>query len=145
MSNTGKFLSVLLFLMLAVSAILSALPAAALPPRPTPIPTPQPVPRGGLITLTAVTEHPISPDLWTRVQWQDRQGDWHEVDGWRGAFGHDLTVTWWVAPEDLDTGPFRWLVYAAADSDEIIAISAPFDLPPAPGQTTAVTVTLPTE
>ena len=145
MRITPKILFIFLFLAATAVSLRLISPAAALPPRPSPPPTPAPPPpAGGLITLAAVAQSPLIPgELWTRVQWQDPQGNWREVDGWRGAFDNNLTVTWWVAPEDLNTGPFRWLVYANQSGGKAIAISEPFDLPPAPGQTTAVTVTLP--
>ncbi len=135
-----KQIPIVLFFLVLLSILLATLPAAALPPRPTPAP-----PVGGLIVLTAVTQTPVSPQLWTQVQWQDPQeGSWYEVDGWRGTFDPNLTVTWWVAPSDLNTGPFRWLVYPTENSNGAIGISDPFYLPAAK-QTTAVTIALPNE
>jgi hypothetical protein len=63
---------------------------------------------GGYIELRV---QPGLGELWTVVQWQDGVGWWHDVEGWRAQVGPDQAVTWWVAPRDLDTGPFRWLVY----------------------------------
>ena len=142
---TTKRIFFTLLLLSVVSTVMIVGPVSALPPRPTPVPpegTAVPLP-GGFIVLEATLATAVATPLWTRVQWQDTDGDWHEVDGWRGAFDHDMTVTWWVAPIDLGTGPFRWLVYAAEDSDEIITVSEPFFLPPVAHQTTTVTMSIP--
>ena len=131
---------------LLISFSFLTLPVAGdLPPRPTPIPpkvekesTP---PQGGFIRLTAVSDT-ATTSLWTTVQWQDAQKNWHDVEGWRGSFDQESKVTWWVAPGDLGKGPFRWLVLEIEDSPTIIAISDPFSLPTMVQQTTAVSVTL---
>ena len=61
------------------------------------------------------------------VQWQDGPGEWHDVEGWRGEV-EERWVTWWVAPADFDTGPFRWVVYRGAGGN-VWGISESFDLP----------------
>lgn len=78
----------------------------SLPPRPTPtsINTSSP---GGLIELRVGSMH---RELWAVVEWQDTSGDWHRVDGWQGTLDDGRQV-WWVAPDDLGKGPFRWAVY----------------------------------
>lgn len=133
------FCLILLLLVLTI-----AWPVSALPPRPTPVPPPATAvsPTGGFIVLAAAAETAVSPAWWTRVQWQDPDGAWHEVDGWRGAFDHELHVTWWVAPKDLSSGPFRWLVYASEESEMVLAVSDPFYLPAA-HQTTTVHLSVP--
>jgi len=89
------------------------------------------------------TETAVSPTTWTQIQWQDYQGNWHNVDGWRGTVDQNRRVTWWVGEDNLETGPFRWLAYATEGSDEpIAAISEPFILPSV-RQTTEVTIILP--
>jgi hypothetical protein len=89
-------------------------------------------------------------DLWTVVQWQDAGGDWHAVEGWQGGLdgvsvddagtvtGHK---TWWVAEEDFDSGPFRWVIAQSKDGAPLAA-SAPFDLPSVNRATATVTVPL---
>jgi hypothetical protein len=53
-------------------------------------------------------------ELWTVVEWQDAFGDWHEVEGWRGALDEvargEGRKVWWVSLDDLGKGPFRWTV-----------------------------------
>lgn len=122
-------------------ALTAAVPAQDLPPRP-PTPTPERSPlRGAFITLRAWN---ASPDAWTVVQWQDALGDWHDVEGWRGRLDDKggAEKTWWVAPRDFETGPFRWLVYAEPDG-ELLGASDAFYLPERTGQVVTVDLVLP--
>ena len=82
---------------------------AALPPRPTPITPTVPAPvvsnsEGASIQLNVKAAN--SATLWTEVQWQDAQGSWHTVEGWRGqldSISNKVGLkTWWVAPSDFD-------------------------------------------
>jgi len=120
-----------------------------LPPRPQPCatrtPLPPSAPAGATLALHAT--FPEARDvqtvnwrtLWTAVQWQDAAGDWHTVTGWQGNFDYLLPQdnrffglkTWWVAPQDMRTGPFRWVVYEQRDG-EILATSESFYLPASP-------------
>lgn len=72
------------------------------------------------------------PELWTAVQWQDSDGRWHDVEGWRGKLDQVVNgvgkKVWWVAEKDLGTGPFRWVV-RRGEGGELLAASAPFHLP----------------
>lgn len=68
-------------------------------------------------------------DMWAVVQWQDINGDWHDVNGWRSQIHANPLIKWWVAPKDLSTGPFRWKVYQAQDRGKLIWASQPFYLP----------------
>lgn len=120
------FLSVFIGLLLGTT-IVAADKASDLPPRP-PTATPMP-PTGGLIILSVQATKSISNDLWTIVQWQDVEGNWHDVEGWQGTFNEVLQVIWWVAPNDLGKGPFRWVVYENQESDEIVTVSQSFHLP----------------
>lgn len=142
-----KRIPLILVLLTLLGTAVLVWPVSALPPRPVLTPPPPPAtavsPVGGFIVLQATAATAVTTPLWTHVQWQDPAGEWHEVDGWRGAFDNDLTVTWWVAPEDLNTGPFRWLVYASPQSDKVTAVSEPFSLPSVPNQTTIVTLSIP--
>lgn len=129
-----------------------AQPTAELPDRPNPEASPDAVPvslpTGGLIRLQlqlpseTLARVGSWQSLWTVVQWQDAEGSWHDVEGWQGTFDDFRAETtqgiargqklWWVAPADLGTGPFRWLVQQEPD-DEQLAVSAPFHLPDAGG------------
>jgi hypothetical protein len=128
-----------------------ALPA--LPPRPVPGPhsTSSRTPIGGYIELDvqlgqswAVGDVPWQA-LWTVVQWQDRAGEWHDVVGWQGSLdeanGAECKKVWWVAREDLDQGPFRWVVYRRWGGGSL-AQSESFDLPHKVGETICVGVML---
>jgi len=139
----------------------TALPrvAADLPPRP-PTPTPSsPATSGGPEVTASVALRAAFPDdwpwaevgwqdVWTRVEWQDPEGEWHAVAGWQGTLDavsmDDGTVighkTWWVDEADLGTGPFRWVVL---DQEEtVLGMSEPFSLPALRKGTTAVEVGL---
>jgi hypothetical protein len=136
-------------------------PTAELPDRPTPDATAEPVPAslstGSLIrlqlqlpseTLSRVDSWQM---LWTVVQWQDPEGSWHDVEGWQGTFDDFTDDTkqrvaegqklWWVAPGDLGTGPFRWLIKQSHDGEHL-AISAPFQLPDTDGTLLPVEVSI---
>ncbi len=118
-------------------SILSA--AGDLPPRP-PVPTaepPVPVVTGAFIRLETT---PAAAGLSTGLQWRDLFGRWHDVDGWRGETEPDGSKLWWVAPRDLGSGPFRWLVIDA--KGKTLGSSAPFDLPARTGETLPVVVKL---
>ncbi len=107
--------------------------------------------------------------LHTQVQWQDKAGIWHDVEGWRGELDklvdapEDLTAykpnklqqsgttekrttwqgykTWWMEKALLGRGPFRWLVYHETPG-AVLAISEPFTLPTQTAERTVVEVTL---
>lgn len=64
---------------------------------------------------------------WSVVQWQDAQGEWHDVE------------RWWVAPADFRKGPFRWVLYETRDGEQV-AISHSFDLPRSPYEIVVVAV-----
>lgn len=85
---------------------------------------------------------PLRPDLWTRIQWQDAFGDWHDVEGWQGSLNSDERGLWYVGPEHLGVGPFRWLVYERPDG-QLLAASLPFNLPAQNGEVLQVTMDLP--
>lgn len=122
------------------------------PPLPTPCETPR-IPEGNtsgsVIELRAAVDSGNWAQWWTRVQWQDAEGQWQDVEGWQGGLDSVLsdasnTVTvygvkrWWVEQQDAGTGPFRWLVYTEQNCQQRLAASEPFYLPP-PGQFIVVT------
>lgn len=117
----------------------TAMPIVTTTPDDTSSETEESPPDGALIELRI---DPPWPELWTMVQWQDPQGDWYNVDGWRGASNEEGRVLWWVAKEDLGTGPFRWLVYEEKDG-RLLVTSESFDLPAHRLQVVVVEVTVP--
>ena len=107
---------------------------AQLPPRPgdppgeTPPPAEQPAQpavKGGFIALTM---EGYTPDHWVTVQWHDGKDTWYTVSGWQGNFDHEGKVLWWVAPEDMGKGPFRWAVLSGVNGRQL-AVSDNFHLP----------------
>jgi len=102
-----------------------------------------------VIELRAAVDSGNWAQWWTRVQWQDAEGQWQDVEGWQGGLDSVLsdasnTVTvygvkrWWVEQQDAGTGPFRWLVYTEQNCQQRLAASESFYLPP-PGQFIVVT------
>ena len=75
----------------------------------------------------------------TAVQWEGANNAWHTVEGWQGSFNPDGMVTWWVAPDDLGKGPFRWQLLDG-EGGASLAVSEAFTLPASDGQVVAVTV-----
>ncbi len=63
-------------------------------------------PLGTHIELVA----PEHAGAWSVVQWQDVNGNWHDVEGWRGTLDSSGYICWWVAAKDFGTGPFRWVI-----------------------------------
>ncbi len=139
----GRFLPLSLITLLLIVAFLripsgltSVHAAPNLPPRPTLTPTSTPAP----------TSTPVSPapnlarillvagsayeGAWTVVQWQDKPGEWHDVEDWQGEVRNGW-IRWRVAPKDWNTGPFRWQVYDKADGT-LLASTASFTLPTGP-------------
>ena len=121
-------------------ALLAWLPpsALALPPRPSAEPPPTRLPRSpkGAIELTV---EGASAGLWTVVQWRDRLGGWHDVEGWQGTLDADGKKRWWVDRADLGKGPFRWAMTKGGDP---VATSESFYLPDSPGEIVRVAVSL---
>ena len=124
-------------------------PGADLPPRPdVPPPAPPAVfetagqdkpgpPPGAHIELSGL---PRIGAYWTMVQWQDRQGNWHNVDGWQGTPDNG-GKKWWVAAKDFGTGPFRWVVFGGQNGPEM-GHSDNFLLPPFARQTVQVSINI---
>ncbi len=100
------------------------------PPRPTLTPTPQSS-TGSYIELRVPTDN---INLWTVVQWQDGEGNWHDVESWRGILDeiheHKGDKIWWVLPGEYGDGPCRWQVYDRAGG-KLLATSHAFYLPTA--------------
>jgi hypothetical protein len=87
------------------------------------------------------------------VQWQDKAGGWHDVEGWQGTLepdgspapqggtgaGRDGSKRWWVAAKDFGTGPFRWIV-TQGKNGRPLAASAWFNLPSVANETVRIEV-----
>ncbi|MEM8857550.1 MAG: hypothetical protein AAGD96_04475 [Chloroflexota bacterium] len=71
-------------------------------------------------------------DDWVTVEWLAGDGQWYEVDGWRGNI-HNGELIWWVSDANLGQGMFRWVVYADQSQAAINATSEPFRLPETKG------------
>ncbi len=124
-----------------------ARPTPGLPPRPTPglppRPTreqagePTPVPLVQALSDAIIELHVASTadDLQAVVQWRDSLGGWHDVEGWRNHIEPAVVTRWWVAPDDLASGPFRWVVYRDRDDQHSITCSSPTFMLPAAGET----------
>lgn len=105
---------------------------ATVPPVEDPIITGTPVPvsastqdRGSLIVLQTSSG---DADDWVTIEWLAGDGSWYEVDGWRGNI-HNGQVIWWVAPENLGDGMFRWVVYSDDSKAVRLRYSDSFSLP----------------
>jgi hypothetical protein len=147
MKNSKNYIQPFFIVIIALVCLMfiTAVHSQDLPPRPTATPTPmleaQPV--GARIQLTMSSAAPLTAGTWTAVQWQDpHTGDWHFVDGWQGHPNNSQQVTWWVAPADLGSGPFRWLVFADASQTLLLHTTDSFDLPAGAGQLVAVTAVM---
>lgn len=123
----------------------------SLPYRPPLTPAPEPKRNLGArieLNVRPTQQGQIVPwsGLWTAVQWQDLQGDWQYVEGWRGSL--DLVQddqgkkVWWVAKKDFGKRLFRWMVCDGEDG-QVLAYSESFHLPDAPYQIKTVEVVLP--
>ena len=82
----------------------------------------------------------FTPRLSSEVQWQDGNGRWHAVEGWRAPVDTGV-ITWSVLKHDFGAGPFRWVLYETL-AGRPVAASQPFDLPPAGGEAVRVYIQL---
>jgi hypothetical protein len=92
--------------------------------------------------LQQADETPFPANAWTVVQWQTALGTWADVEGWQGTFNRWNQVVWWVAPDNLGEGPFRWAVYSSEAATELLATSESFDLPENSGAVVIVPISL---
>lgn len=151
----------------------NAAPPPPLPPVPTATATPSPTPTPGPTLPRGPTApaapfsgafiklHVRFPQAWpwdkanwqklhTIVQWQDPNGSWHDVAGWRGtldnveptADGHMVgSKVWWLAAENFGTGAFRWQVHRD-QAGPLLTTSEVFYLPTTMRRTLVIEVTL---
>lgn len=133
---------------------------AVLPPRPT-VTVPSDDDDDAPASMPVVTQiylrvTPADRAYWTVVQWQDAQGVWRDVEGWRGEAAHG-EISWWVAEEDFGTGPFRWVIYPRGGpflervdgntiyrtKQDILAVSQSFYLPITSSSPVGIFMTVP--
>lgn len=136
------------------------------PPTPTTQPTPTPIPSpqaedttdnaASIALYVQLAEGETSvrwTDLWTVVQQQTQDGQWRNVKNWEGtldAFGEDSlgentgVKIWWVSQANFGAGPFRWIVQQGQSGD-LLAVSAPFNLPTKVNETLRIDLALATE
>lgn len=159
-----KIWRVVILTIVLVFSLPSFLLAGELPPRPTPEPAPAPVEVvDARESVASITLHAAFSGDWpwyhlhgqhlvTVVQWQDGDGVWHDVEGWRGTFDQfDVAAdgaavgkkTWWLGAAHFGTGPFRWVVYRPSDWGQRLVTSESFDLPTRADARYVVAVALP--
>ena len=138
-------------ILLALPATIGAAGVADLPPRqPTATPAPTVAPTsaptapdkgiaGAHIDLTAPDAPPWA---WAVVQWQDGNGAWHDVDGWRARLS-DGYQEWWLDRNSYGAGPFRWCVLDSA-MGPVLGASEPFYMPARSGEWVHVTLSIAT-
>jgi hypothetical protein len=85
---------------------------------------------------------PAPAGAWSVVQWQDLQGDWHDVEGWRGRLEFGGYQRWTVEAKDFGTGPFRWQIRQGGPDGPVLGTSEPFTLPDEVYEAIQVTVSL---
>ncbi len=77
---------------------------------------------------------------WSVVQWQDPQGGWHDVEGWRGELGSGGYQRWTVEAKDFGTGPFHWQVRQSGPRGTLLSTTESFTLPAGANETVQVIV-----
>ncbi len=128
---------------LLVSGLLApAITQADLPDRGTPTPSSADNKgnSGGDVPLLAHIELFVSPTpigVEAVVQWQNINGDWEEVGGWRSPLENGYQ-RWTVEAKDFGTGPFRWVVRSSGPTGVVVGSSESFLLPSGAGQTLPV-------
>lgn len=95
-----------------------------------------PDPLGGRIILEipAAENKVVTEDSWAVVQWYDRSGSAHDVEGWQSPLNYkphsdSWRKTWWVTDPNYGEKSFRWAVYADKSKSKLIVSSQRFDLP----------------
>ncbi len=87
-------------------------------------------PAGGARILVQVAERYRSG--WAVVQWQDENGDWQEIEGWRGDLKNGR-ARWWVSPDLYGHKPFRWMIFSQPGGT-LLAASPEFAMPANSGE-----------
>ncbi len=136
-------MSFIFIVTLLVSSLLApAITQADLPDRDTPTPSSadNKGDSGGDAPLLAHIELFVSPTpigVEAAVQWQDPQGNWHDVTGWTRVLQNGYE-RWTVEAKDFGTGPFRWQVRTGGPDGVVVGSSEPFSLPAGAGETLPV-------
>ena len=117
------------------------------PPSPSPVPDVPELPGGRIeLCVTGFSVYYHWQGLWTIVQWQAAEGDWRDVEGWRGTLDEitngEGKKTWWVAEEGFGRGPFRWVVYSQSEGGRRLGVSKSFYLPQSAGEAVVVEISL---
>lgn len=125
-----SWISILLLMLMLLTNGIAAVEASPsiddLPSRP---PLKIPTKIKGHIQLEMTDYQANHFDLWTVVQWQDLEGEWHDTEGWQGKFDADGRVLWTVGLEHAGDVAFRWLVYNDSSRSDMLVMSKEFDLP----------------
>jgi len=79
---------------------------------------------GGYIALHI---KPYHQEYWSEVEWTDKAGVWHVVEGWRSQSRQGI-VRWFVEPKDFGKGLFRFHIYER-ENGLSLGVSEPFHLP----------------
>ncbi|MEZ4868528.1 MAG: hypothetical protein R3C14_44775 [Caldilineaceae bacterium] len=134
----------LLICFICSALLLPARAYADLPPRPTEPPGSDKKadkPSRPQVAPLVLNTSPAQSGLWSVVQWQDAQGDWQDVESWRGWVANGKTI-WWVEEKDFGKGPFRWAIFQT-EGGKLLAVSEPFYLPTEVRRTMTIAVSLP--
>ncbi len=137
-------MSMMFFTMLLLSALLApSVSQADLPDRATPTPASSDDEGdddddddGGTPLLASIElfASSASSGAWSVVQWQDPQGGWHDVEGWRSDLGAGYQH-WTVEAKDFGTGLFRWQVRQGGPDGSVLSSSESFTLPAGANET----------
>jgi hypothetical protein len=82
-----------------------------------------------LVAFIELQASSASAGSWSVVQWQDSDGNWHDVEGWRSVLGSDGYQRWTVEAKDFNTGLFRWQVRQGGPDGAVLGTSQTFNLP----------------
>ena len=81
---------------------------------------------------------PLPVGVESVVQWQDVNGDWNDVEGWKRQL-QNVYERWTVEAKDFNAGPFRWVI-RHGQSGFVVGTSDSFILPAGANQTVQVTI-----
>src|SRR5262249_3338662 len=75
------------------TTLLTSRAYAVLPPRPTvQSPHAKTTPTPPRVASIVLHTNPAQKGLWSVVQWKDAQGNWRDVENWRGALINGQTI-----------------------------------------------------
>ncbi|MEM7347955.1 MAG: hypothetical protein AAF485_27295, partial [Chloroflexota bacterium] len=77
---------------------------------------------------------------WGVVQWQGSDGNWYDVEGWRGVLDSSGYRRWAVESKDFGTSLFRWQVRRGSATGTVVGTSETFALPSGAGESLQITV-----